>query len=354
MEALKALFPQSWKVQPETLPPGAGVSSRSDLVVNVEDGRSYGRLVVEVKRSLPPRDVDPVVERVQLTRRLDLRVEYLVAAPWLSPSTRARLTAEGINYLDLTGNVSIRMEHPAVYVRTDGAAQDPAPQESSPLTLKGAQAGRLVRALVDYAPPYTASAIAAAAGISVSYASRQLAELDREALVQRDRRGGVIARDWAGLLRARARYYGLLTTNRASGYIASTGPRELAGQLTSRSPGVRAVTGSFAASRIAPVAAPAQLMIYVDEPAIVADHYSLLPADSGADVVLLQPIDNDVVYERAVPDPDSGLARLAISQLTLDCLSGNGRMPAEGEALLEWMATRPEEWQTIITPKARA
>jgi hypothetical protein len=48
----------------------------------------------------------------------------------------------------------------------------------------GAGAGRVVRFLVDVAPPYTASAVAEFAGVSVPYVSRLLSMLDREALVE--------------------------------------------------------------------------------------------------------------------------------------------------------------------------
>jgi DNA-binding transcriptional ArsR family regulator len=351
--SLTSLLPDAWRVQEETTNGDAAGDRRTDMVLTIEAGNGFGRLAVEIKQSMAPREVAQIVDRLRLTRRLDIRVEYLVAAPWLSASTRAQLTAGGINYLDLTGNVNIRLQQPALYIRTDGAANDPSPRPASVLTLKGPQAGRLVRALVDFVPPYTASMIAAAAGISVSYASRQLTELDREALVERDRRGGIVARDWTGLLRARARHYSLLSTNRANAYIAATGARELYQQLSGQVPGIRAVTGSFAASQIAPVAAPSQLTIYVDNPELVADYYKLLPADSGADVVLLVPYDNEVVYDRATADPSNGLARLAISQLALDCLAGNGRLPAEGEALLEWMASNLDSWQQASPTSTR-
>jgi hypothetical protein len=346
---LRALLPAAWAVREETSAAGDANDRGTDLILTVETGGGYGRVAVDIKESLNPRDVARIVDRLRLTRRLDLRVDYLVAAPWLSPTTRAMLVNDGINYLDLTGNVHVHLQQPALYIHTEGAANDPKPRPAPTLTLKGPQSGRLVRALVDFRPPYTASAIATGAGISVSYASRQLAELDREALVERDRRGGVTRRDWAGLLRARARHYSTLSTNRASTYIAQAGARGLYEQLLSpRVPAVRAVSGSFAASRIAPVTAPAQLMVYVDDPKVVAEHYGLLPADSGADVVLLQPYDG-VVFERAMRDRDTGLPRLAISQLALDCLSGNGRMPAEGEALIEWMAANLEFWEYSLS-----
>ncbi len=37
---------------------------------------------------------------------------------------------------------------------------------------------------------------------------------------------------------------------------------------------------------------------------------------------------------------------VSTAQAALDCLTGNARMPAEGEALLKWMRTNGARWQT--------
>jgi hypothetical protein len=34
-----------------------------------------------------------------------------------------------------------------------------------------------------------------------------------------------------------------------------------------------------------------------------------------------------------------------VNQIALDCLTGNGRMPQEGEALLDWMAEDEGRWR---------
>jgi hypothetical protein len=346
--ALRAMLPDTWELRDDPAATTAladGAAPDQALEIKGGDG-TFSRIVVETKRTLTPRGVDDILKNLKFTRRFDPRGVLIVAAPWLSPSTRARLTAAEVNYFDLTGNASIRLDRPALYVRTEGAQTDPNPPPRGKLTLKGAQAGRLVRALVDFTPPYTTSAIATQAGISISYASRQLAELDAEALVRRDRRGMVVERDWAGLLRARAQHYNTLRTNKPSTYIAPRGPRELYDQLGPAARDLLAVTGSFAAARIAPIAAPAQLMLYVRAPAPIADRYGLLPADAGADVVLLQPEDMGIFTNLVVAEGE--LPKLPVSQIALDCLAGNGRMPAEGEALLAWMAAHPDEWQAEI------
>jgi hypothetical protein len=102
------------------------------------------------------------------------------------------------------------------------------------------------------------------------------------------------------------------------------------------------VTGSFAAVRLAPVAAPALLLAYVDDTEPAADVLGFLPTDSGANVALLNRFDS-VVFERTT-DAD-GVSYVAPSQIAVDCMTGNGRMPAEGEAVLQWMLEEEERWR---------
>jgi hypothetical protein len=68
----------------------------------------------------------------------------------------------------------------------------------------------------------------------------------------------------------------------------------------------------------------------------------LLPADEGSNVALLRPYDT-VVWDRTTVD--DGLRYVAPSQIAIDCLTGNGRMPAEGQALIQWMVENESLWR---------
>jgi hypothetical protein len=37
----------------------------------------------------------------------------------------------------------------------------------------------------------------------------------------------------------------------------------------------------------------------------------------------------------------------AASQVAVDCLTGNGRMPAEGEAIVRWMADNEDQGRLV-------
>jgi hypothetical protein len=343
--ALRQLLPPGWKVDLGAAAPGAEADTGADVLIGLQDPQGvWTQLIVEAKPNFAPRDVETLLGgQLRLLRRLDPTARVVVFAPWLSPRTRALLEEQKVGYLDLTGNVRLQLARPAIVIRTTGAEQNPAPASRGGVSVRGVVAGRVVRLLVDVHPPYTASAIARVAGVSVPYVSRLLMTLDREALVQRGRRGLVVDVDWANLLRRRAETYQLYATNAAQGYLSATGAREAAQRLRQDpSLSYRAVTGSFAAAQRAPIAAPSQLNVYVDDPEATAEAMGLLPADQAADVVLLKPYDFVVLDRSEFVD---GLYVVAPSQLALDCLTGNGRMPAEGEALLDWMAQHEAQWR---------
>ncbi|MDQ6909496.1 MAG: hypothetical protein M3Z84_01730, partial [Actinomycetota bacterium] len=93
---------------------------------------------------------------------------------------------------------------------------------------------------------------------------------------------------------------------------------------------------------LAPVAAPEMAVIYADDPDRLARAGRLLPATRGANVVLAEPYDR-IVFERTI---GSGAETyVAPAQVALDCLTGNGRMPAEGEAVLAWMRKNEPRWR---------
>ncbi|MGQ0668291.1 MAG: hypothetical protein ACT4PO_01220 [Actinomycetota bacterium] len=237
----------------------------------------------------------------------------------------------------------IRLDNPVLYVRSMGASRAPKPATRGQVGLRGAKAARIVRLLIDVRPPYGVREIAEASGVVVSWVSKLLDSLDREALVERSGRGRVESVDVPRLLRRWAEAYDVFKTNEARTFLAPRGGSQaLEGMKALFSSGQLAITGSFAAVRLSPVAAPALLVAYAEDIDALSRELGLLPADEGANVALLRPYDS-VVWDRN--EFKDGLRYVAPSQVAIDCLTGNGRMPAEGEALIEWMVTNESLWR---------
>ncbi len=320
-----------------------------DAMWEIQAVNYHCTLIVQAFKRFIPRDVDRVLGGNHRLMRQVVREPIVVVAPWLSPRSREVLRDRGINYLDLTGNVLVRIPRPAVHIRLDGAQQDPNPPAKPPVRLKGSGSNSLVRVLVDFAPPYRLVDLAAASGLSNAYVSRTLDALVDERLIERDSRSKVVTYvDWRELLRARSQHYSLLKTNRSQTFIARTGVPSLLRTLSNDDQAV--ITGSYAANQYVQIAAPTQLALYVPDIAATATRLGLMPSQQGANVVLLSGADKSQLVRGRMAD--DGTFYVGLSQLVLDCLAGNGRLPEEGEALLDWMATNPTAWRQEQLPRS--
>ncbi|MGH2626863.1 MAG: hypothetical protein ACRDHY_09460 [Anaerolineales bacterium] len=351
LKLLASRLPPGWTVE-RVQGQGAGTGEGDALFAfNTQPGMGMGSAIVDARRNFGPADVDRLLGG--LTRRLREAAgprPILLVSDYLSPRTRELLAKEDISYLDLTGNIRLVMQSPPVFVEVAGAGRrPPATTTRRSAGLAGAKAGSAVRFLAEVVPPYGVNDIEEATGISRGYVSRVLDRLADEALIRREPRGPVEAVDWPAMLRRRGESVDLFRVNTARTYVSPNGARAVFEALprSAVADGL-VVTGSFAAVRKAPVAGPALLVMYVVPSGGVpkfdraATELGLRPTDEASDVVLLLPSN-----ERVVEDPwiEEGVRLVNLPQLAVDCLGGSGRMPAEGEALIDWMQANTEEWQ---------
>lgn len=351
LELLSKRLPAGWTVE-RAQGQGAGTGDHDALFVfSTQFGGGAGSAIVEAKRNFAAADVERLLGG--LTRRLretsgDRTI--LLVSEFLSPRTRQLLAQEDISYIDLTGNIRLVMRTPPIFVEVTGADRRPRTASSKRTAgLGGAKVGRVVRFLAEVAPPYGVIDIEEETAISRGYVSRLLDRLADEALIRRESRGPIQDVDWPAMLRLRGQSVDLFTANTSRSFVAPNGARaafeSLAGSAIAADV---VVTGSFAAVRKAPIAAPALLTLYLrpegqgPDFGEVQSALGLLPADEGADVVLLGPSNDRVVEDTWVAE---GVDFVNLPQLAVDCLGGSGRMPAEGEALIAWMQENPETWR---------
>lgn len=342
---LQTTLPPAWQVQ--KLDGNQADGNLGDAVLTISSTQWNIRVVVEIKRTFGPKDVRGVVRDARLLNRVAGNVPVLVMAPWLSDRSRAALTEEGINYLDLTGAARLVSDYPALFVSRQSDGTGPKRRQSIP-SLRGVKAGRIVRLLADVTPPYGVLELAKYARVTPGYVSRLLAELDQQDIVGRTGRGPVERVDWRELLKRRAETYGVFTSNEVQRFVCPNGAAfalETARDLDRTD---IVLSGSFAAEQIVSVAPPALLLLYSEtDPRDLIDKAGLLPAAEGANVIIVKPYDSVVVERRfqiaTARAPVVPLA--AVSQIAIDCLTGSGRMPQEGEALLGWMSQDESRWR---------
>jgi hypothetical protein len=319
------------------LPPGwsAARHAGSSVEVHAADRRT-GALAIEVRTRLAPKDVRPLAELFTKERGTPL-----VFAPFLTESTRARLRERDVSYLDATGNARVVLAKPGLFIETSGASEDPNREERVARSLRGAKAGRVVRALIELKSPPGVRDLAGITKIDAGYVSRVLSFLDTEALITRGARGRIERVDWPALLRRWAREAPIEGRAQLRTFFEPRGLAALTKRLATLDEPY-AITGSIAAATLAPLAPARLATIWVRDAEAVAAHLALRPADAGANVLLAEAGDDSVfdgAFER------DGVRFAAPAQVAVDLLTSPGRSPQEGEELIDWMKSNEERWR---------
>src|ERR1043165_212089 len=123
--AVRVALPSTWPVE-AYLPRMAGDRPDAQFVITAPDGE-IAVLLVEYKAVVAPGGVAGMAG--QLTDYVDNvaashghRVGgVMLASPFVSPMTRARLDELGVGWFDLVGNLRLRLDRPAVFLDRAGA-----------------------------------------------------------------------------------------------------------------------------------------------------------------------------------------------------------------------------------------
>ncbi len=345
IDAVRGRLPGSWSVDRGAGPTDPSLPFDAELRLRAPDG-AEAIVLVEAKRLLNTRDVPIVLERLQraaAARGSAQDVVALLVARYLAPTTRERIAAAGAGYVDATGNLLLACDRPALFLRDRGADRDPWRGPGRPRgTLQGVPAARVVRALIDFAPPYTVPELAERARASTGATYRVVEFLDEEGLLQRQRYGPISDVRWRPLLERWSQDYGYARSNTVETFLEPRGLGVLAERLAQLPDLDYVVTGSLAAERVAAYAPARLATLYVRDLAAAADILGLRRVDSGTNVALASG-KYDVVYDRA--QLVDGVRIAATSQVAVDLLTGPGRNPSEAVALLDWMERNERAWR---------
>ena len=356
VDELRRRLPPDWSLERlvQELPVGPS-GSRVDAALALTDPRGESAtVIVEAKgQPLEARAVGSLLYQSQ--KLLDTGIEasgsggsccFMVVSPFLGPSAKERLADAGISYADATGNMRFVTSRPAVFIETEGAVRNPW-RENVPLrSLQGRRSARVVRAFLDFRPPYGTRELAALSDNAPASISRVAELLERDAIIERaGPRGAIVSVDWKRLLHRWAVDYDFASANRMMSCLEPRGLSRLFEKLREAEFDYT-VTSSFAGNRYAPLAEPRLATVYVADLGDAVDRLGLRLADTGGNVLIGQPFD-PVVFDRA--ERDDGITYARITQVAADLMTGPGRGPAEGEGLIEWMEANEEIWRLPST-----
>jgi len=347
---VQAALPARWTVQAKTEVGGLDDSTntyrRADSRLSLmREEQNVVTYVVETKRTVASNNLLPAIDQLlALQGDNSAGMRPMLVARYLSPQQQRLLQDRGIAYADATGNLNLTSDDPLILLSDRGASADPWRGPGRPTTsLKGLPAAKLVRALADFAPPYSVADLADLAGASLGAAYRLTDYLAGEGLLTRGERGPITEVDWPELLRRWGQEARYLDTSTTRGFLEPRGIDGLVEKLGKQTSSQRyAVSGSLAAQPYASYAEARLGLIYAEDPMALASDLGLRPVEAGANVILAAPR-SPVVFERTSTWRD--ITIVAPSQAVADLLSGPGRNPAEGEYLLDWMKENPDAWR---------
>lgn len=342
--AISSRLPRGWTLQVLRDAPGAGLEA--DAVVRIEaPSGEESSVVIQVRSTFEARDVPAVKDRINPFSELPASEVPMIVTRYLNARVRQRLEVEEIAYADATGNLFLALSRPALFLRDIGAARDPWRGPGRPRgSFRGSIAARVVRGLVDFAPPMTVPELIERSEVSTGAGYRVVEFLEREDLIERRRRGPITRVEWRTTLERWAEDYEL---NLLEGPVRLLEPRGIETVLkrlrrVEPADGRFVLTGSAAAAFFEEYAQTRMALIYADRPSELADLLELRPVETGANVLLVRPTD-EVVFTRSAQR--DGLPVAAPSQIAADLLNGPGRSPSEAVALLDWMQSNESVWR---------
>ena len=303
-------------------------------------GPDEWRLLVEAKRTLWPRGVQALADNAGALTAEVQADRCLVVAPRLTDRTREFLEREGIDYIDLRGDIRVTVPG-RMLVLAHGVGDPSAPrlpdQKDRVANPFAGKASRIVRALL--AEPrrwWGVTELADRVDVSAGHSVKTLRTLETDLYVRRDRRrrarlvdGESLLRRWAAVAR---------NPFRGAGRFASPipDPDELAIRLAERLSclGVGYALSRLSAARFIEPFAPARVVdIYLDhEPMDLAPKLDLFPVESGESVRLFQPVDEGVLQ---FTEERQGVTLVSSPQLFVDLSSARDREGDVAERLLE-------------------
>lgn len=136
---------------------------------------------------------------------------------------RQLIAQGGVSYVDATGNLRVVATTPGIFLEGLGAERDPERAARPLYSLRGAAAGRVVRALVELELPLGLRALSTTAATPLATVSRVATFLEAEALLTRYAQNRVVAVDLQALLARWSKDYELTKSNELRTFLEPRG-----------------------------------------------------------------------------------------------------------------------------------
>lgn len=273
---IQSQLPDEWHVEldPQT-------ESHLTIAAGSTNRLSFDLFTADYRQIPGPLLVDRIKDRQEGTEN-----PVLFLSDYIGPSLRRLLTANGINFADTTGWISIQNQNPMVFINRTGAERSPdwiMKQSPSIARLNGPGASKVICALAETDTPVGIRELAAKAEVAPGTATKVLKTLTNDAVVTRDDSGRILRIEKRALIERWAQDYGFLTSNRSVRYYIA--PRGISRTLELlQSFEDIAFTGSVAARAMLPegTVSPVPLTLislYAKTNEAIERELTLIPSD---------------------------------------------------------------------------
>lgn len=330
-----------------TLPADWTVTRTSDSIVVGSPNGTSAALAIEAKAAANVGAATIVAQLMM--RRATTGETPLLVTEYASPALRAQCERNDLSYIDTTGWIWLRLDRPAVFIRTAGATRDPRPPRDGAIArLDGRGAGRIIRGLLDGQMPVGVRDLAARSGVSPGSVSRVLATLDGDDIVERIN-GRVALVHRRALLERWTTDYSYLKSNRPLGrYLAPRGVEAVLDGLQGMD-GVIA-TGSIAARGALPTGVVAatplsQVALFAQDPAETASRLGLVSTGPASTNVFIAAPYDDALLARSIGSNADDVRTVPLSQALADLFTLPGRAPDEALQVMDILRQSDASWR---------
>lgn len=320
------------------------ISSDAFLAVKGLSEKVNG-FAVDLEKTLELRDVSKVLGKLRMNTDalLKLDVAPMVIAPYIPMSTRQLLKKEQISFADSTGNFLVNIPGKLFLQSNEGAKSDPFRNRGRRTSsLKGNAPSKILDYLVntEIKTPLSLPMLIKLSGSSASTGYRVVEVLDKAEAITLEN-GRIVYVDWAKILQLWSQDYSFFGSNNYLRFFDPRGRENTLKNLAVIKNSEYSVTGSFGSQVYQSYAPAMQLTMYAKNPQQIADDLGLIPSEEG-DIFIASSTLESIYSRRTVINK---ISYAAAPQVALDLLSGPGRNPSEGEALILWMKKNEEKWR---------
>lgn len=325
-----------------------------DVKFQIHLGDSRIPVFGEIKANLSPRAAEEIAPWIARLKAIQTDSAFVVIAPYLTPQTQDFCIENDIDFIDLTGNVSINIPGKIVLRRLGmkGKQLRSSPQSTGIVGVYSGRSSRVLRVLLQKPGAWSLTKIAdelstetrrnpfAGADsfqISLGSISKVLATLEEELLIRR-RNSTILVPEPRRLLtrwaeKYRERYRWRLRSAFTCPNPFGDQPRDVSKGLDSAAAGSYALTGAAAAAIDAPFVDIDCVEVFIaDRDREAAFRQLKNRAGTGVDLRFIYPYDLGVfMYARIV----EGVPVVADVQMYLDLYARGGRDLKQAEYLLE-------------------